>query len=42
MASILAFLALGGLTILSALVFRELRNDDGDAVSQHHVLQHDG
>jgi FtsH-binding integral membrane protein len=38
----LAFLALGGLTILSALVFRELRNDDGDAVSQHHVLQHDG
>ncbi len=38
----LAFLVLGGLTILSALVFRELRNDDGDAVSQHHVLQHDG
>jgi EmrB/QacA subfamily drug resistance transporter len=38
----LAFLALGGLTILSALVFRELRNADGETVSQHHVLPPDG
>ena len=30
-----AFLCLGGLTILSAIVFRELRSDDGDSVSQH-------
>jgi hypothetical protein len=30
-----AFLVLGGLTILSAAVFAELRKDDGDNVSQH-------
>jgi EmrB/QacA subfamily drug resistance transporter len=30
-----AFLVLGGLTILSTLVFRELQSDDGDAVSLH-------
>lgn len=30
----LAFVALGGVTVLSALVFRELRRDDGAAVSQ--------
>jgi EmrB/QacA subfamily drug resistance transporter len=30
-----AFLILGGLTILSACVFLELRKDDGDNVSQH-------
>ena len=30
-----AFLVLGGLTILSTLVFRELKTDDGNAVSQH-------
>ena len=30
-----AFLFLGGLTILSAFVFRELKGDDGDNVSQH-------
>jgi EmrB/QacA subfamily drug resistance transporter len=34
-----AFLVLGGLTILSAIVFRELKNDDGDTVSLHKVLQ---
>ena len=34
-----AFLVLGGLTGLSAIVFRELKNDDGDIVSQHKVLQ---
>jgi EmrB/QacA subfamily drug resistance transporter len=30
-----AFLVLGGLTILSTLVFRDLKSNDGDAVSQH-------
>jgi EmrB/QacA subfamily drug resistance transporter len=38
----LAFLALGGLTILSTVVFRELRNGDGDKVSQHKVLHPGG
>jgi len=31
----LAFILLGALTILSALVFRELKTEDGDALSQH-------
>jgi EmrB/QacA subfamily drug resistance transporter len=31
----LAFFVLGGLTVLSALVFRALRPDDGDNVSRH-------
>jgi hypothetical protein len=31
----LAFLVLGGVTVLSALVFVELRKDDGDNVSRH-------
>jgi len=29
-----AFLVLGGLTILSAMVFRELKSDDGDSVAR--------
>jgi hypothetical protein len=33
-----AFLVLGGLTIVSALVFFSLRSNDGDAVSQHKEL----
>src|SRR6266446_5448531 len=37
-----AFLVLGGLTVLSAIVFRELKNDDGATVSQHNVVQHAG
>jgi len=37
-----AFLVLGGLTVLSAVVFRELKSDDGDSVSLHNVLQHVG
>jgi MFS family permease len=37
-----AFLVLGGLTVLSAVVFRELRRDDGDSVSLHRGLPHDG
>lgn len=34
-----ALVALGGLTILSALVFRELRPDDGAGVSHHPIHQ---
>jgi hypothetical protein len=33
-----AFLVLGALTIVSTLVFRELRADDGSAVSQHRAI----
>lgn len=36
-----AFLVLGALTVLSAMVFHELKDGDGGAVSQHHVF-HDG
>ena len=32
-----AFLVLGGLTVLSAGIFRELRKEDGDSVSRHKV-----
>ena len=34
----LAFLALGALTALSALLFRTLRNEDGQLVSQHRTV----
>jgi hypothetical protein len=34
-----AFFVLGGLTILSTVVFRELRSGDGETVSQHQALQ---
>jgi hypothetical protein len=34
-----AFFVLGGLTILSTLVFSELKSGDGAAVSRHKVLQ---
>jgi EmrB/QacA subfamily drug resistance transporter len=33
-----AFLVLGGLTILSASIFRSLKSDDGDAVSRHAAI----
>jgi EmrB/QacA subfamily drug resistance transporter len=33
-----AFLVLGGLTILSTIVFRELKSGDGDAISQQKAL----
>ena len=33
-----AFFVLGGLTILSALIFRELQKDDGSTISQHRVI----
>jgi MFS family permease len=35
-----AFLCLGGLTILSTLVFTELKSEDGDSVSRHKPLEH--
>jgi fucose permease len=35
-----AFLCLGGLTVISALVFRELKSDDGSAVSQRKKIEH--
>jgi EmrB/QacA subfamily drug resistance transporter len=34
-----AFFVLGGLTILSTIVFRELKSKDGAVVSQHKILQ---
>jgi len=37
-----AFLVLGGLTVLSAIVFRDLKSGDGDSVSQQKVLRSDG
>ena len=33
-----AFIVLGGLTVLSTIVFRELKSNDGDNVSQHNVI----
>jgi MFS family permease len=32
-----AFLVLGALTVVSAIVFRELKNEDGDSMSLHHA-----
>ncbi len=37
-----AFYVLGGLTVLSTIVFRELTSTDGAATSQHKVLEHAG
>ena len=37
-----AFLALGALTIVSALVFSRLKADDGGGVSQQHAVHHGG
>jgi EmrB/QacA subfamily drug resistance transporter len=37
-----AFLVLGGLTVLSAIIFHELKDDDGDDISLHKVLEHTG
>ncbi len=37
-----AFLALGCLTVLSTIIFRELKNDDGSTVSQRKALPHVG
>ena len=35
-----AFVCLGALTVVSAFIFYELKDDDGDAVSQRKALQH--
>jgi EmrB/QacA subfamily drug resistance transporter len=37
-----AFFVLGGLTVLSTIVFRGLKSADGEAVSQHKILAHTG
>jgi EmrB/QacA subfamily drug resistance transporter len=37
-----ALLVLGGITVFSTIVFRELRSTDGDTTSRHEVLQHAG
>jgi EmrB/QacA subfamily drug resistance transporter len=37
-----AFFVLGGLTVLSSIVFHELQKEDGDTVSLHKVPQHVG
>src|SRR5260370_19399274 len=37
-----SFLVLGGLTVLSAIVSRELEKDDADTVSRHNVVKHVG
>ena len=37
-----AFIVLGGLTVLSTIVFRELKDNDGDNVSQHNVIVPEG
>jgi hypothetical protein len=37
-----AFFVLGGLTALSTVIFRELKSMDGDAASQHKILQPSG
>jgi EmrB/QacA subfamily drug resistance transporter len=37
-----AFFVLGGLTVLSAAVFMQLRSSDGDNVSQHHMMEASG
>ena len=35
-----AFIVLGILTVLSTIIFRDLKSNDGDSVSQHKTLQH--
>ncbi|HLM99972.1 MAG TPA: MFS transporter [Bryobacteraceae bacterium] len=37
-----AFFVLGGLTILSTIIFRELKSTDGDIASQHKILRPSG
>jgi EmrB/QacA subfamily drug resistance transporter len=37
-----AFLVLGALTVVSTIIFRELKSGDGDSVSQHKIFQHSG
>jgi hypothetical protein len=35
-----AFFVLGGLTVVSTVIFRELKAADGSNASQHKTLQH--
>src|SRR5208337_3325873 len=35
-----AFLVMGCFTVISTLIFSDLRSDDGSSVSQHQVLAH--
>jgi len=35
-----AFIVLGILTVGSTIIFRNLRNSDGDSISQHNSLEH--
>ena len=37
-----AFFVLGGITVLSTMVFRELKSTDGASTSRHKVLEHAG
>jgi hypothetical protein len=37
-----AFLVLGGLTVLSAIIFRGLHKNDGAAVSRHQAIAPEG
>jgi hypothetical protein len=37
-----AFFVLGGITVLSTVVFRQLRSTDGEVKSRHKVLEHAG
>jgi len=37
-----AFLVLGGLTVLSTMVFRSLKPEDGDVVSRHKRVEPHG
>jgi hypothetical protein len=37
-----ALVVLGGMTVVSTAIFRGLRVDDGDAVSRHEVVEHEG
>ncbi len=37
-----AFFVLGGMTVVSTLIFSELKSGDGESVSQHKVAQHAG
>ena len=38
----LALIVLGGITVLSALIFATLKADDGEAVSQHRLARRAG
>ena len=35
-----AFLVLGTLTVLSTIIFSDLKSTDGGSMSQHKILQH--